>query len=215
MQILQLSASSHSKFRQLAQTAAAQVLGLSLLLLTNAAHAEKADRLKPIKVEANSNLVDQTTNVLTLEGDVILEQGTMRINAARMVVKRDAQEHIFAELFAKPGGQILFREKREGVNDYMEGAADRAEFDDKANTLKLFNRAKLKNGTDELSGEYIYYNSVTEVIQALGRIPDPKSDAKAAVPSGDNRVRLVIQPRQDAAKEPSKKPTGLAPETKK
>jgi lipopolysaccharide export system protein LptA len=109
----------------------------------------------------------------------------------------------------------LFREKREGLNDFMEGAADRAEFDDKANTLKLFNRAKLKNGTDELSGEYIYYNSVTEVIQALGRIPDAKSDPKAATPAGENRVRIVIQPRADVAKDSTKTPASPAVGTKK
>jgi lipopolysaccharide export system protein LptA len=211
MQMIQMRASSQSKFRHLRLANASHTLGICLFLLVGTAQAEKADRTKPIKIEASSNVVDQSTNVLTLEGDVVLEQGTMRINAARMVVKRDAQEHIFAELFAKPGGQILFREKREGVNDYMEGAADRAEFDDKANTLKLFNRAKLKNGTDELSGEYIYYNSLTEVIQALGRIPD----AKSVAPSGDNRVRIVIQPRAEAAKDSAKNPTNSAPEAKK
>jgi lipopolysaccharide export system protein LptA len=198
MKITHQSASSPSKLRQFTGIVAAQLLAFAFF--SGAVHAEKADRTKPIKIEASSNVVDQATNVLTLEGDVVLEQGTMRINAARMVVKRDAQEHIFAELFAKPGGQISFREKREGVNDYMEGVADRAEFDDKANTLKLFNRAKLKNGTDELSGEYIYYNSLTEVIQALGQIPNAKADPKAGVPSSDNRVRIVIQPRTEAKK---------------
>jgi lipopolysaccharide export system protein LptA len=172
--------------------------------LANTALAEKADRTKPIKIEAASNTLDQATNLLTLEGDVVLEQGTMRITADRMIVKRDAQDYIFAQLFAKAGGQIQFREKREGMNDYMEGSADRAEFDDKANTVKLFSRAKLKNGTDELSGEYIYYNSVTEVIQALGRAPDAKADPKAQTPTPDSRVRIVIQPRTDAAKEAAK-----------
>ncbi len=166
--------------------------------------AEKADRTKPIKIEAASNTLDQSTNLLTLEGDVILEQGTMRITADRMIVKRDAQEYIFAQLFAKAGGQIVFREKREGVNDYMEGSADRAEFDDKANTVKLFSRAKLKNGTDELTGEYIYYNSLTDVIQALGRAPDAKTDPKSQSSPPDSRVRIVIQPRAEAVKEAAK-----------
>lgn len=177
------------------------VMAAAFLFLPVGAAAEKADRSKPIKIEASSNVLDQSTNVLVLEGEVVLEQGTMRITAERMRLKRDAQENIFAELFAKAGGQITFREKREGFSDYMEGVADRAEFDDKANTLKLFSRARLKNGTDELTGEYIYYNSLTEVIQAFGRVPDGKTDPKATIPTGSNRVRITIQPRQEASKD--------------
>ncbi len=164
------------------------------------AHAEKADRTKPIEINAASGTMDLANNVQTLEGNVVLVQGTMRITAERMRLKRDAQEHIFAELSGSNGSQITFREKREGFNDYMEGTADRAEFDDRANTVKLFSRAKLKNGGDELTGEYIYYNSITEVLQALGRIPDSK-DPKGGTQTGDNRVRIVIQPRADAPRD--------------
>jgi lipopolysaccharide export system protein LptA len=190
------------------------VLGVGLLLVPIGAVAEKADRSKPIKIEAATNLLDQSTNVLVLEGEVVLEQGTMRITAERMRLKRDAQGNIFAELFGKAGGQITFREKREGFSDYMEGVADRAEFDDKANTLKLFSRARLKNGTDELTGEYIYYNSLTEVIRADGRIPDGTKDPKATTPTGSNRAQYIIQPRQDVAKEaPRENPAPLTAAT--
>jgi len=190
------------------------MLVAAFLLVPLGAVAEKADRSKLIKIEAASNVLDQSTNVLVLEGEVVLEQGTMRITAERMRLKRDAQENIFAELFGKAGGQITFREKREGFSDYMEGVADRAEFDDKANTLKLFSRARLKNGTDELTGEYIYYNSLTEVIQAFGPVPDGKTDPKASTPTGNNRVRITIQPRQEPSKDAAREnvpPAASAP----
>jgi lipopolysaccharide export system protein LptA len=127
---------------------------------------------------------------------VSLTQGTMRITADKMILKRDEQEYIFAELLAASGNQITFREKREGFDDFMEGTADRAEFDDKAKTIKLFNRAKLKTGTDTLTGEYIYYNSETEVIQADGRAPTGK-DGKPQATDSSGRVRIVIQPRAE------------------
>ena len=117
----------------------------------------------------------------------------MRITADKMIVKRDDQEFIFAELTALGTNQITFREKREGFNDFMEGTADRAEFDDKARTIKLFTRAKLKTGNDVLTGEYIYYNSDTQVIQADGQAPVGKDGKPKADAAG--RVRIVIQPR--------------------
>ncbi|NJR72107.1 MAG: lipopolysaccharide transport periplasmic protein LptA [Gammaproteobacteria bacterium] len=151
------------------------VLLLAVALMTPAiTFAEKADRSKEIVIDASRNTADQANNVLLLEGAVTLEQGTMRITADKMTVKRDDQEFIFAELVALPGKQITFREKREGFNDFMEGTADRAEFDDKARTIKLFTRARLKTGNDVLTGDYIYYNSDTQVIQADGQAPSAK-----------------------------------------
>lgn len=158
--------------------------------------AEKADRGKEIVIDAAKNTADQAKNVLLLEGSVTLEQGTMRITADKMILKRDEQQYIFAELLALNGNQITFREKREGFNDYMEGTADRAEFDDKAKTIKLFSRAKLKTGSDTLTGEYIYYNSETEVIQADGRAPT--KDGKPQATDSTGRVRIVIQPRTES-----------------
>ncbi len=169
-------------------------------------YAEKADRSKEIVIDAARNTADQAKNILVLEGMVTLEQGTMRITADKMIVKRDDQEFIFAELVALGGNQITFREKREGFNDFMEGTADRAEFDDKARTIKLFKRAKLKTGNDLLTGEYIYYNSDTQVIQADGQAPVGK-DGKPKTDSA-GRVRIVIQPRPSATSD-SKTPTAV------
>lgn len=183
----------------------------ALLALPNAVVAEKADRGKEIVIDAARQSSDLAKNQLVLEGNVTLEQGTMRITADKMVVKRDDQQYIFAELFANAGNQISFREKREGFNDYMEGSADRAEFDDRAKTVKLFTRAKLKAGNDVLTGEYIFYNSETEIIQADGRAPTGR-DGKPAATDAAGRVRIVIQPRAEAKTD---KPAAAAAAEKK
>lgn len=157
------------------------------------APAEQADRSKPTSIEADVATVDQNNRVKTLEGNVILTQGTMRLVAQKMVVKEDEEGYIKAEIFGGSAAQVAFRQKREGSEDYMEGFADRAEFDDRADTLKLFSRARLKNGADELKGEYIYYNSATEVVQARNSIPSGKPASETATTTG--RVNITIQPR--------------------
>jgi lipopolysaccharide export system protein LptA len=157
------------------------------------AMAEQADRNKPTNIEADVATVDQNNRVKTLEGNVILMQGTMRLVAQRMVVKEDDEGYIKAEIFGGGAAQVAFRQKREGSEDYMEGYADRAEFDDRADTLKLYSKARLKNGADELKGEYIYYNSATEVVQARNSIPNGKPASESVPPAG--RVNITIQPR--------------------
>ena len=155
--------------------------------------AEQADRTKPITIEYDVLDIDQKTRVRTLEGNVVLTQGTMRFAAERMIITEDETGAVTAQAFGGPRGQVAFKQKREGTADFMEGFADRAEFDDKADTLKLLSRARLKSGGDELKGEYIYYNSATEVMQARNAIPGAKD---APVPGGNSsRPTITIQPK--------------------
>jgi lipopolysaccharide export system protein LptA len=171
----------------------------ALLLASAPAVAEKADRLKPTNIEAKRGTIDEANKVRTMEGDVILVQGTMRITAEKMVVKEDATGNISAQAFGPSAGQITFRQKREGFSDFVDGVADRAEFDDKASTLKLFGRARLTSAGDVAEGEYIYFNTATEVYAIRNSAADDKPGAVQADASG--RVKITIQPRVREAAE--------------
>jgi lipopolysaccharide export system protein LptA len=165
----------------------------ALLLASGPAAAEKADRLKPTNIEAKRGTIDEANKVRTMEGDVILVQGTMRITAEKMVVKEDATGNISAQAFGPSAGQITFRQKREGFSDFVDGVADRAEFDDKASTLKLFGRARLTSAGDVAEGEYIYFNTATEVYAIRNSAADDKPGA--VQPDASGRVKITIQPR--------------------
>jgi lipopolysaccharide export system protein LptA len=171
----------------------------ALSLASAPAVAEKADRLKPTNIEAKRGTIDEANKVRTMEGDVILVQGTMRITAEKMVVKEDATGNISAQAFGPSAGQITFRQKREGFSDFVDGVADRAEFDDKASTLKLFGRARLTSAGDVAEGEYIYFNTATEVYAIRNSAADDKPGVVQPDPSG--RVKITIQPRVREATE--------------
>ena len=171
-------------------------IGAIGFLATPNVSAEQADRTKQIDIEADVVTInDKTNRIRTLEGNVVLTQGTMKFTAERMVVKEDDAGFMTAQAFGGPNGQVAFRQKREGVNDFMEGFADRAEFDDQADTMKLLSRARLKSGGDELKGEYIYYNSATEVMQARNALPDAKGATATAAGAAPGRVKITIQPK--------------------
>lgn len=157
------------------------------------ANAEQTDRTKPIDIVFDVATLDQNKRVRTLEGNVVLTQGSIRFSAERMIIKEDQAGFMSAMAFGGPNSQVAFRQKREGAADFIEGYADRAEFDDQADTLKLLSRARLKSGGDELKGEYIYYNSATEVMQVRNAIPDAKVSANPG--SGTNRPTITIQPK--------------------
>ena len=87
------------------------------------------------------------------------------------------------------GNPITFRQKRDGVDEYYEGYAQRAEYDGEKELLELFDRALLKRGQDEIRSNYISYNTETELFKAEGR-PDAPATPPDARP-GRARARRV------------------------
>jgi lipopolysaccharide export system protein LptA len=172
------------------------------------AAAEKADRDKPINYQADSGDVNYQTKVGTLLGNVILTQGTLTIHADKIVFHQNPDNSVSASAYGNP---LTFREKRDNVNEYYEGLAQRAEYDGQKRFLELFDRALLRKGTDEIRSNYISYNAETEFFKAEGR-PDTRPPAPGE-PALGARVRGVFQPqpKDEKAGKDAKVPTPAKP----
>jgi lipopolysaccharide export system protein LptA len=161
------------------------------------ASAEQADREKPINYQADTGDVNVQTKVGTLIGNVILTQGTLRIQADKIVFHQNPDSSVSATAWGNP---ITFREKRDNVDEYYEGVAQRAEYDGQKRFLELFDRALLRKGTDEIRSNYISYDAATEFFKAEGR-PDTHPAAAGETTLGA-RVRGVFQPQpKDSGKD--------------
>lgn len=181
------------------------LVAIAALLASPNAWAEKADRNEKLFLSAKRLSGEETkdANSKVVEGDVVITQGTMRITAERAVVREFDDGHVFAEIFGNGDAQITFRQKREGLDTYFEAWADRAEFDNGANTLKLFSRAKFKSGGDQAVGEYFFYDTVNEKYELRNQVPNAKPKAGQE----EGRVNFVFQPKvkDDKAKQPAGK----------
>jgi lipopolysaccharide export system protein LptA len=153
-------------------------------LLSSPASAEKADRDKPVYLEADTVTVDDAKQISTYEGNVVLTQGTLAIKGDKLVVKQDNGGFQHGTVYGNPAS---FRQKREGFNEYIEGFADRIEYDAKSDKAQLFNHARMKRDQDEVQGNYITYDASTEFFQVIG-------GEKGTAP-GSGRVRAIIQPK--------------------
>lgn len=173
-----------------ASSAAAPALAglclLATLALTLPAAAEKADRDKPVNLEADRVTIDDAKQLAVFEGNVVLTQGTLQIRGDRMEVRQDKEGFKQGTTWGNPAS---FRQKREGFDEYIEGWAARIEYDGRVETLQMFTRAHLKRGQDEVRGNYISYDARSEFFQVTG---GPKT-ATPENPGG--RVRAVIQPK--------------------
>jgi lipopolysaccharide export system protein LptA len=168
--------------------------------LAGGAHAEKADSDKPTNIEADQMAYDDVKQINTFTGNVVLTRGTLNMKASKLVVTQDPAGYQFATLLATPGQLATFRQKREGPgNQWVEGQAERIEYDGKAELVKLFSKAKMKRlegskPTDEVEGEFISYDSRAEFFSV-------NNTANGESKPGGGRIKAVIQPRTDNAKD--------------
>lgn len=168
--------------------AAGRALALCGLLLFSApSSAEKADRDKPVNLEADRVTVDDAKQIAVFEGNVVLTQGTLQIRGNRMEVRQDKEGFRHGTTW---GNLAYFKQKRDGVDEYIEGWAERIEYDGRAEKVQMFTRAMMKRGEDEVRGNYISYDSQTEFYQVIG------GGAKAATANNpEGRVRAILQPK--------------------
>ncbi|MFZ6848213.1 lipopolysaccharide transport periplasmic protein LptA [Undibacterium sp. RuRC25W] len=160
------------------------------------AHAEKADSKKEMVIEADHLISDGKTNVTTCSGDVHITKGTLVVSAERAVASKTPDDFQNVKLYAKAGGKVRFRQKRDGGPDlWVEGEAERAEYDEKTEFIKFISRAKVRylegsKVTDEQEGEYLSYDSKNDVFVG-------SNTSNGTAVSGGGRIRLTIQPKND------------------
>jgi lipopolysaccharide transport protein LptA len=142
-----------------------------------AAHAEKADRTKPLNVvadrEGNFDLLKQ---VIVFSGNVVITKGSIVIKADRVEVRERPDGYKIAMAFGSATHPATFRQKREGVDEFIDGQAERLEYDEKPDTIRFVNNAtvrRLRGSSigDEITGSVVTYDNTTEVFQRLGRCP--------------------------------------------
>ena len=148
----------------------APLFALAAALALPAAHAEKADRNKPIHVEADRATVDDAKQIMTLTGNVVITQGTTVLRGDKVEVRQDKDGFKNGVVW---GNLAYFKQKREGVNEFIEGEARRIEYDSRADTVRFVGDAVLRRylGTelnDETRGSVIVYDNRSEVFTVDG-----------------------------------------------
>ena len=171
------------------------LLFLALALPGGLATAEKADKNKPMNVEADALRYDDLKQTSVFTGRVVITKGTIVIRGARVDVRQDPEGYQYGVVTAESGKLAFYRQKREGVDEYIEGEGETIEYDGKADRVKFVKRAELRRyrgGTvsDEMVGNVITYDNGTDVFTV---------DGGPASPAVGGRVRAVISPRPGAS----------------
>lgn len=165
------------------------------LLFSCGALAETADREQPIDLEADNVTVNDAKKTSVYTGNVILTQGTLVIHADRLVVREDANGFQHSTSYGNP---TTFKQKQEGKDEYIQGSAQRIEYDGRMDKVQLYTKAWVKRGEDIVNGEYIMYDAGAEYAEVIG---GGSPAASSTAPKG--RVRAVIQPKKKTPPAPA------------
>lgn len=179
-----------------------------VLLASCAAHAEKADRDKPVNLEADRITVDDANKVQIFEGNVQMVKGTIVMRTDKLVVTQDENGFQKGVAYGGQNGLAYFRQKREGREEYTEGWGERIDHDDRHEKTEFFVRAHIRTGQDEARGNYISYDGRTEnYLVSTG----PNGTSAPKIAGKDQRVRAVIQPKNKAETDTGKAAPSAAP----
>jgi len=182
--------------------------GVAGMLLALPVLAEKADKLQPMNIESDALRYDDARQVSVFTGHVVITKGTIVIRGQQVEVKQDPQGYQFGTVLAgeKPA---FFRQKREGRDEYIEGEAQRIDYDGLADVVTFTGNAVLRRFkgsklNDQTSGNVIVYDNRTDVFT----VDSGKINRTADNPSG--RVRAMLTPSQPPNTQ-APAPSGNAP----
>ncbi|HUL92731.1 MAG TPA: lipopolysaccharide transport periplasmic protein LptA [Burkholderiales bacterium] len=153
------------------------------------AHAERADRDKPVTLESDRMTADEAKKTATFEGKVVLTQGSLIIRAERIVVRQDGDGFQYG---VATGNPATFRYKQDAAG-YIDGQAMRIEYDSKADRIEFFTEARLRRDSgDDIRGDFISYDTRSERFTV-------KASSEASGTNREGRVRATIVPKKPAS----------------
>lgn len=162
------------------------------------AHAEKADKDKPMNVVADSLKYDDLKQVSIFEGRVVVTKGTLIIHADRLEVRQDPQGNQFGLAQGLGGQKASFRQKRDKPDEWLEGEAHTLNYNGKDDRMEFTGQAVIRRlrGTavaDESMGHVVVYENRTDTFTVDGGKPGTAAAATGPNPTG--RVRAVLTPQ--------------------
>jgi lipopolysaccharide export system protein LptA len=156
---------------------------LLLLLLPCQLWALATDSEQPIEVEADELEVRDLEKISIYLGNVIVVQGSLELNADRMVIHFD-QDNVL-RLIEMTGRPATFRQLDDDQQEIL-GEALQIDYSQSESLLELRESARIDHAGDIIESDLI-------------RINTESGSLHAGSSESDQRVKMLIQPSQNTA----------------
>lgn len=155
---------------------------LTTTLVSLNAFADKQDASQPMKLKSERATLDDYKKTYDYLGSVYMTQGTRLLTSDRLLIKQDAAGFHQNTAFGTPEKLAHIKQRENNGKGWMEGWAERIEYDDRTDKFTFVNNARIKTSNDDASGEIIIYDNLTERYQILAK-GQPVPDAGKPLPA--------------------------------
>ncbi len=157
-----------------------------LILSFSNIYALSNDRNQPILIEANQAAIDNIKGIATYEGDVVVIQGSIRINADKITLNYTPEQSI--EKIIATGDLASFTQHLDNDED-IKAKAKQMIYNALEDTLHLTNQAELRK---QKNGKDIYTSNAPRILY------DTKKGFTKADGGEKNtgRIKISIEPQQ-------------------
>ncbi|EED33883.1 putative lipopolysaccharide transport periplasmic protein LptA [gamma proteobacterium NOR5-3] len=156
----------------------AAALLLAALLMTDVATALPDDRLQSIEITAARAVRDERAGFTVYSGDVIMQQGSLHIEADKITIFHDAEA---ADRIIAVGAPATLRQQPEIDKGFVTASAGRIVYEKSREWVQLRESAVIEQDGAVVSGEYIDYFMAEQRVRA-----------DAAPENANGRVQVII-----------------------
>ena len=181
-------------------------------------HAERADRTKPMNIEADDGRHDELKQTSVFTGNVVVTKGTITIRGAQLTVSQDRDGFQHGVVTAGSGKLAFFRQKRDTAPgapaEFVEGEGEVITYNGRDDTVHFERRGELRRYreatlTDQVTGSVIVYNNLTDTFTVNGQKGSSTAANKPGAPK-NGRVRVILTPKADGKADAATPPKPVA-----
>ncbi len=135
----------------------------ALLAVTAPAGARQDDQKQPVNIVSDEQLADLKANILIFKGNVIGTQGTIKLHADKVEVRRDENDKL--KSIVGYGNPTTFEQTMDD-GKIVHSSSSTITYLPQSNDIVLEGRATIWQDSSRLSGDRIIYNTRTERMKA-------------------------------------------------
>ena len=169
------------------------------LLLAGAAPAAalSTDSGEPIAIEADRAERDDARRVTIYRGNVIIDQGSLRITGDTVTIHFDARGDVTK--IVSVGAPAHFRQLPDGDTVHRKAWGKRIEYFNRQDLIVLLGDARYAKGGDEVRAERLAYDALNARFKALADVAADAPAGGGAPEKKPERVRIRIEREKDPA----------------
>lgn len=157
-----------------------KLVALALLALSANLHALPTDRDQPIHIEADNAVRNQKAGITTYSGNVVMDQGSIHIQADKIVIHSNEKKVSRVIATGKPA---QFQQQPAQDKAVVVASGNTLNYQVTEDKLSISENAQVEQDGSLISGDRITYNILRAVVEA-------NSSANTST-----RVKVVLQPQ--------------------